>query len=122
MEQQEVDLYTAYFRGKPKTIALSRKEIVSEFPWARRRPWHIVRSIQKVSIVKGEVIDWNKHGGYARKPKIHFRCPLSRFDASPDSEMPEWFDFQKQYQSPIIVYCEYCRGEFHLVHWQNELT
>lgn len=69
--------------------------------------------MEDVAIAYGVVIDWNRHGGAARCPKIHWRCPYC-------GGKEHFSDFDLADSNPVLWFCESGSRQLCLVHWVHE--
>jgi hypothetical protein len=108
-------VYRAFWKSELRSVGLSEQQVLRLCPEAAGPGWSIRATEEDVPDARGVVIDWNRHGGSARGPKVHWHCPCC-------GGQEHWSDFEYADTNPVLWFCWEEGDRVCLVHWVDELA
>ena len=108
-----VTVYRAFCGSELRAVGLSEEQVLRLCPEARGPGWEVRAAEEDVPEARGVVIDWNRHGGSAFGPKVHWDCPCC-------GGREHWSDFAYADTNPVLWFCWEGTDGVCLVHWRHE--
>ena len=111
----QVTVYRVFCGDELRAVGLSEGQVLGLCPEARGSGWAIRAAEEDVPAARGVVVDWNRHGGSALGPKVHWDCPCC-------GGREHWSDLACADTNPVLWFCWEGTGRVCLIHWEYEQT